>query len=85
MMGNFDPLGPYLATAHEVLGRSATAQLRGQIAPFLTLARSSGPWVALDGLAIVSERPMGRSVDGGQFVLTYSDGLAIAGVAGRAA
>ena len=56
----------------------------------LELARSAGPWWALDGLAIVSERPLvanaddrGRLHDERGPALAWSDGLDDLGVARR--
>lgn len=62
--GQWDAVTPVLASARDVFGgsvwrhRAGRAALEAQIDARLELARSAGPWWALDGLAIVSERPL---------------------------
>jgi len=62
--GQWDAITPALASARDVFGgsvfrhRSGRAGREAQIDARLELARSAGPWWALDGLAIVSERPL---------------------------
>jgi len=62
--GQWDILAPVLASARDVFGgtvwrpRKGRAQHEHQVDARLEIARSAGPWWALDGLAIVSERPL---------------------------
>jgi hypothetical protein len=62
--GQWDAITPVLASARDVFGgsvwrhRSGRAGRDAQVDARLELARSAGPWWALDGLAIVSERPL---------------------------
>ena len=62
--GQWDAATPALAAARDVLGgslwrhRAGRAEREAQVDARLELARSAGPWWALDGLAIVSERPL---------------------------
>ena len=63
--GQFDIETPRLAAIRDVFGDPLWRQLDERewrevgIDARLELARSAGPWWALDGLAIVSERPLG--------------------------
>jgi len=62
--GQWDVLSPVLAASRDVFGGFIWRRLDGrleherQIETRLEIARSAGPWWALDGLAIVSERPL---------------------------
>jgi hypothetical protein len=62
--GQWDVLAPVLASARDVFGgfiwrlRKGRAEHERQVDARLEAARSAGPWWALDGLAIVSERPL---------------------------
>jgi Domain of unknown function (DUF6745) len=62
--GQWDVRSPVLAASRDVFGGFIWRQLDGrqahehQIEARLEIARSAGPWWALDGLAIVSERPL---------------------------
>ena len=62
--GQWDVLSPVLAASRDVFGGFIWRQLDGRLArerqveARLEIARSAGPWWALDGLAIVSERPL---------------------------
>ncbi len=62
--GQWDAITPALASARDVFGgavfrhRTSRACREAQIDARLELARSAGPWWALEGLAIVSERPL---------------------------
>jgi hypothetical protein len=86
--GQFDPVTPVWAAIETVFGRpfyspkSGSTMERERLALRLEVARSAGPWWALNGLAIVSERPLrlahnpeGRlHADSGP-ALAYGDGL----------
>ncbi len=67
--GQFDSDTLYWAAVESVLGlpvllpRDGSTEHRERLALRLQLARAAGPWWALDGLAIVSERPLTASVD----------------------
>jgi hypothetical protein len=62
--GQWDVLAPVLAAARDVFGGSmwrpeaGRAEREQQVDQHLEIARSAGPWWALEGLAIVSERPL---------------------------
>ena len=62
--GQWDAVTPVLASARDVFGgsvwrhRAGRAEREAQVDARLELARSAGPWWALHGLAIVSERPL---------------------------
>ncbi len=62
--GQWDAATPVLAAARDVFGGFLWRHAAGrdaheaQIETRLELARSAGPWWALEGLAIVSERPL---------------------------
>jgi hypothetical protein len=62
--GQWDVLAPVLASAREVFGgtvwrpQNRRAEHERQVDGRLEIARSAGPWWALDGLAIVAERPL---------------------------
>jgi hypothetical protein len=62
--GQWDVLAPVLAASRDVFGGFIWRHLHArsahehQVDVRLTIARSAGPWWALDGLAIVSERPL---------------------------
>ena len=86
--GQFDTQTPVLAAARDVFGERLWRYRTGRrpneagIDGRLDLARSAGPWWALDGLAIVSERPLvARTDDRGRLhgehgpALAWSDGL----------
>ena len=88
--GQFDVRTPVLAAAREVFGEWLWRYRTGRrvhevgIDARLELARSAGPWWALDGLVIVSERPLvARTDDRGRLhgeqgpALAWSDGLEI--------
>ena len=65
----FDSDTLYWASVESVLGlpfyipRDGSTEHRERLGLRLQLARAAGPWWALDGLAIVSERPLTASVD----------------------
>jgi hypothetical protein len=67
--GQWDVETPVLAAARDVLGGFIWRHEDGRVAHEtfvdlrLELARAAGPWWALDGLAIISERPLRISVD----------------------
>ena len=88
--GQFDVRTPVLAAAREVFGERLWRYRTGRrvhevgIDARLELARSAGPWWALDGLAIVSERPLvAHTDDRGRLhaedgpALAWSDGLVV--------
>ncbi|HEX5826201.1 MAG TPA: hypothetical protein VFY23_01660 [Candidatus Limnocylindrales bacterium] len=62
--GQWDPVTPLVAAARDVAGgtlwrpRTGRAERVALVDARLELARSAGPWWALEGLAIVSERPL---------------------------
>ena len=62
--GQWDTVTPRLAAVRDVFGgylwrpHDGRAEREAQIDARLELARSAGPWWALDGLAIISERPL---------------------------
>ncbi len=62
--GQWDAVTPVLAAARDVFGgslwrhRAGHAEREAQVDIRLELARSAGPWWALEGLAILSERPL---------------------------
>jgi Domain of unknown function (DUF6745) len=62
--GQWDILSPVLAASRDVFGGFIWRHLHArsvheqQVEARLQIARSAGPWWALDGLAIVSERPL---------------------------
>ncbi len=62
--GQWDVLSPVLAASRDVFGGSmwrhedGRAAREAQVDARLDIARSAGPWWALDRLAIVSERPL---------------------------
>ena len=62
--GQWDVLSPVLAASRDVFGgfiwrhRRDRSAREAQVDARLEIARSAGPWWALDGLAIVSERPL---------------------------
>ena len=62
--GQWDVVAPVLAASRDVFGgflwrpRHGRAEHERLVDPRLEIARSAGPWWALDGLAIVSERPL---------------------------
>jgi hypothetical protein len=62
--GQFDPVTPVWAAIETVFGRpfytpkSGSTLERERLALRYEVARSAGPWWALNGLAIVSERPL---------------------------
>jgi hypothetical protein len=68
-LGQFDARTPVLAAARDVVGghiwrhRHRRDEHERQIALRLEIARSTGPWWAADGLAILSERPLAIHVD----------------------
>jgi hypothetical protein len=67
--GQWDVATPVLAAARDVLDGFIWRHKQGRAAheafvdSRLELARAAGPWWALDGLAIVSERPLRMKVD----------------------
>ena len=88
--GQFDVRTPVLAAAREVFGERLWRYRTGRrvhevgIDARLELARSAGPWWALDGLAIVCERPLvAHTDDRGRLhaehgpALAWSDGLEV--------
>ena len=88
--GQFDTETPVLASIRDVFGerlwryRPVAAPNETGIDARLELARAAGPWWALDGLAIVSERPLvARTDDRGRLhadhgpALAWSDGLEV--------
>ena len=88
--GQFDVRTPVLAAPREVFGERLWRYRTGRrvhevgIDARLELARSAGPWWALDGLAIVSERPLvAHTDDRGRLhaehgpALAWSDGLEV--------
>jgi hypothetical protein len=88
--GQWDAFTPALAAARDVVGgwlwrpRAGRAEREAQVDARLEVARSAGPWWALDGLAIVSERPLVlRRDDRGR--PHCADGPAIAWADGREA
>ena len=81
--GQWDGTTPLLASVRDVFGRPLWRPLEGRaqreaaIDHRLEIARSAGPWWALDDIAIVSERPLvNRTDDQGR--PHASDGPAIA-------
>jgi hypothetical protein len=62
--GQWDVVAPVLAASRDVFGgflwrpRHGRAEHERLVDPRLEIARSAGPWWALHGLAIVSERPL---------------------------
>lgn len=62
--GQWDAVTPVMAASRDVFGgfiwrhRDGRAAREAQVEARLELARSAGPWWALEGLAIVSERPL---------------------------
>ena len=62
--GQWDAETPMLAAARDVFGgflwrhRIGREAREAQVGARLELARTAGPWWALDGLAIISERPL---------------------------
>jgi hypothetical protein len=62
--GQWDAVTPVMAASRDVFGgflwrhRDGRAEREAQAEARLELARSAGPWWALEGLAIVSERPL---------------------------
>ena len=88
--GQFDVETPVLAAVREVFGERLWRYRTGRrvhevgIDARLELARSAGPWWALDGLAIVSERPLvARTDERGRLhaehgpALAWSDGFEV--------
>ena len=88
--GQFDVRTPVLAAAREVFGERLWRYRTGRrvhevgIDARLELARSAGPWWALDGLAVVSERPLvALTDDRGRLhaergpAVAWSDGLEV--------
>ena len=88
--GQWDGTTPLLASVRDVFGRPLWRPLEGRaqreaaIDNRLELARSAGPWWALDDVAIVSERPLvnrtddqGRPHAGDGPALAWGDGFEI--------
>ena len=67
--GQFDSVTPMIAAIEQVFGApywriaARRDEIRRSIDLRLEIAESAGPWWALDGLAIVSERPLRLEVD----------------------
>ena len=81
--GQFDAETPRLAAIRDVFGDPLWRQLHERewredpVDARLELARSAGPWWALDGLAIVAERPLAIHLDD-RGRLHSADGPAVA-------
>ncbi len=88
--GQFDAVTPRLAAVRDVLGRPLwrrmqdRAQRLALIDARLELARSAGPWWALDTTAIISERPLaihrddrGRLHGTDRPAMAYGDGFEV--------
>jgi hypothetical protein len=88
--GQWDVVAPVLAANRDVFGGHLWRHLAGradheaQVAARLELARSAGPWWALRGIAIISERPLvlrrddrGRPHSADGPAIAWSDGLEV--------